>query len=299
MFKRIALFILTNLAVMLVIGVVLHLLGLDRTSGHSMGNLLAYAAVIGFTGSFISLLMSKWTAKMATGAVVIETPQTQVERWLVDTVSDLSQRAGIGMPEVAIYEADDPNAFATGAFRNSSLVAVSTGLLEGMDNDEVRAVLAHEVSHIANGDMVTMTLLQGVMNTFVVFLSRIIGNIVDKAVFKSDGPSLGTFLVTIVLQLVLGILAALVVNAFSRHREYRADAGAASLVGPDPMIRALARLHALSEAGNEPALPQKVAAFGIRGGSMFGNLLSAEALSTHPLIEKRIAALRDIQRGVA
>lgn len=294
MFKRVGLFLITNLAIIVVLSVLLRITGLDRAGYGSLGSILAYAAIIGFTGSGISLLMSKWSAKFSTGAVVIETPQGSTETWLFNTVSELASKAGIGTPEIAVFESDDPNAFATGAFRNSALVAVSSGLLQHMEKDEVKAVLAHEISHVANGDMVTLTLLQGVVNTFVIFASRVIGSIIDKAVFKSDGPGIGSFVITMLLQIVLGILASLVVLAFSRHREYRADAGAASLVGAGPMIGALVRLKEASEAGSESALPEKVAAFGIRGGSAFGRIFSSGMFSTHPPIELRIQALREI-----
>jgi heat shock protein HtpX len=286
--KRIFLFIVTNLAVMLVLGVVASLLGVNRfltSNGLNLGALLGFAAVMGFGGAFISLLMSKWMAKMSTGAQVITQPQSADEAWLLDTVRTLSQRAGIEMPEVAIYEGE-PNAFATGAFKNSALVAVSTGLLEGMTRDEVEAVIGHEVAHIANGDMVTMTLIQGVMNTFVVFLSRVIGYAVDSFLRKGDdrdsGPGMGYYITTIVLDIVLGFAAAMVVAWFSRQREFRADAGAADLMGrKQPMVNALARLGGMHTG----ELPKSVAAFGIAGG--IGQLFS-----THPPIEDRIAALQ-------
>ena len=287
--KRIVLLVLTNVLVVVVLGVVASLLGVNQYltgSGLNLGLLLGYALVIGFGGAFISLLISKPLAKWSSGVQLIEQPQNADEVWIVQTVQRLAQQAGIGMPEVGIFEGE-PNAFATGAFRDSALVAVSTGLLQGMTRDEVEAVLAHEVAHIANGDMVTMTLIQGVMNTFVVFLSRVIGYAVDSFLRKNDeersGPGIGYYVTTIVLDIVLGFAAAMVVAWFSRQREFRADAGAAQLMGNrQPMIDALARL-----AGMTPGeLPKSVAAFGIAGG--IGQLFS-----THPPIEERIAALRD------
>jgi heat shock protein HtpX len=285
--KRIALFLLTNVAVLAVITIVLRVFGLDRAvtsaSGLQFGQLLAFSAVVGFTGSIISLLSSKMMAKASTGAQVITTPSSDAERWLVETVQRLAQKAGIGMPEVAIYEGD-PNAFATGAFRNSALVAVSTGLLQSMNKEEVEAVLAHEVAHVANGDMVTLTLIQGVVNTFVVFLSRIVGSIVDRAVFRTErGTGPGYFVTVMVCQIAFGFLASIVVAWFSRRREFRADAGSAQYVGsPLPMINALKRL-----GGVEPGeLPQAMHGFGItdKAGIM-------ALFSTHPPIEQRIAAL--------
>ncbi len=284
--KRIFLFILTNVAVIAVLSVVLRILGLDRAGGPGAGygELLAFSAVVGFTGSIISLLMSKSMAKMSTGARVITQPTNEVEQWLVATVQRLAQRAGIGMPEVAIYEGE-PNAFATGAFKNSALVAVSTGLLQSMNKEEVEAVLGHEVAHVANGDMVTLTLIQGVVNTFVIFLSRVIGSIVDRAVFRNErGAGPGYFLTVIVLQIVLGFLASIIVAWFSRRREFRADAGSAQFLGsPTPMVNALRRL-----GGMEPGpLPEAMKAFGIadRAGIM-------ALFSTHPPIADRIAALQ-------
>ena len=286
--KRIVLFILTNLAVLVVLSVVLKLLGLDQAmysqTGLDYGALLAFSAVVGFTGSIISLLMSKTIAKWSTGAHVIEQPGNEAEAWLVETVRKLAQAANIGMPEVAIYEGE-PNAFATGAFRNSALVAVSTGLLQSMNKEEVEAVLAHEVAHVANGDMVTLTLIQGVVNTFVIFLARVIGSIVDRAVFKSErGNGPGYFITVIVLQIVLGILASMIVAWFSRRREFHADAGSAQYLGsPSPMVNALRRL-----GGVEPGqLPEAMKAFGItdRPGWM-------ALFSSHPPIEARIAALQ-------
>jgi len=286
--KRIALFLLTNLAVMVVLTVVLRLLGLDGAAmgqaGMQLGPLLAFSAVVGFTGSIISLLMSKQMAKWSTGAHVIGQPANQHEAWLVETVRKLATKAGIGMPEVAIYEGD-ANAFATGAFRNSALVAVSTGLLQSMSHEEVEAVLAHEVAHVANGDMVTLTLIQGVVNTFVVFFARIVGSIVDRAVFRSErGNGPGYFITVMVCQIVFGVFASMIVAWFSRHREFRADAGSADYLGsPQPMVNALARL-----GGLEPGvLPKAMSGFGItdRGGIM-------ALFATHPPIEERIAALQ-------
>jgi heat shock protein HtpX len=291
--KRIVLFLLTNLAVMAVLAIVLKLLGLDRAGGMGgaelqLGPLLAFSAVVGFTGSIISLLMSKSIAKRSTGAHVIEQPANEHEAWLVDTVRRLAAKAGIGMPEVAIYEGA-PNAFATGAFKNSALVAVSTGLLQSMNHEEVEAVLGHEVAHVANGDMVTLTLIQGVVNTFVVFLSRIVGTIVDRAVFRSErGTGPGYFITVMICQVLFGILASIIVAWFSRRREFRADAGSADYLGsPQPMMNALARL-----GGLEPgALPKTMSGFGItdKGGIM-------ALFSTHPPMEERIAALQARRR---
>ncbi|MBO14387.1 MULTISPECIES: protease HtpX [Herbaspirillum] len=287
--KRILLFIATNIAVLVVMSVILSLLGVDRfltRSGLNLPMLMVFSLVVGFTGSIISLLMSKSMAKWSTGARVIETPMNGTEAWLLQTVGKLAQRAGIGMPEVAVYDGE-PNAFATGAFRDSALVAVSTGLLQGMTQDEVEAVLGHEVAHIANGDMVTMTLIQGVVNTFVVFLSRVVGYFVDSALRRnneSSGPGIGYMVTVMVCQIVFGIGASIIVAWFSRHREFRADAGAARLLGtPQPMINALARLGGFSPEG----LPQNMAALGIsdKPGIM-------ELFSTHPPLEQRIAALR-------
>jgi heat shock protein HtpX len=261
--KRVFLFIATNLAVMLVISIVLSVLGIGRVAGPNglnMGSLLAMSAVIGFTGAIISLLISKPMAKWSTGAQVISAPSNSDEQWLVSTVQKLADKAGIRMPEVAVYEGE-PNAFATGAFKNSALVAVSTGLLQSMTHEEVEAVLAHEVAHIANGDMVTMTLIQGVVNTFVVFLSRVVGYFVDKQINKDgNGQGIGYVVTSIVCQIVFGLLASIIVAWFSRQREYRADAGAAKYMGqPNSMINALARLGGV-ETGE---LPKNIAAAGI------------------------------------
>ena len=273
---------------MLVLSVVARLIGVDRyltANGMNMGMLLAFAAVIGFGGAFISLLMSKTMAKWSTGAEVITQPRSQDEAWILETVQRLSQRAGIAMPEVAIYEGE-PNAFATGAFKDSALVAVSTGLLANMTREEVEAVLGHEVAHIANGDMVTLTLIQGVVNTFVIFLSRVIGMLIDNALRKNDeeshGPGMGYYISSIVLEIVFGILASIIVAWFSRQREFRADAGAAQLMGrKQPMINALARLGQMQSG----ELPANMAAFGIT--SDLGKLFAS-----HPPLEERIAVLQ-------
>jgi heat shock protein HtpX len=287
--KRIVLFLLTNIAVLAVLAVVLRLFGLDRVAygatGLDYGSLLAFSAVVGFTGAIISLLLSKPMAKWSTGARVIEQPRDQVEVWLFDTVKRLADRANIGMPEVAIYEGE-PNAFATGAFKNSALVAVSTGLLQTMNKEEVEAVLGHEVAHVANGDMVTMTLIQGVVNTFVVFLSRVVGSIVDRTVFRTErGTGPGYFVTVIVCQILFGLLASLVVAWFSRQREFRADRGSAQYLGsPNPMINALRRLSGTTEAS---ALPESVRTLGITDKKgMFA------LFATHPPFEARIAALQ-------
>ncbi len=288
--QRILLFLATNIAIIAVLSITMRLFGIESLLDQQGVNLdinsvLVYAAVIGFTGSFISLALSKWTAKRMTGAQVITSPQNATERWLVDTVTRQAQQAGIGMPEVAIYQSDAPNAFATGMNKNSALVAVSSGLMNAMTQDEVEAVLAHEVSHISNGDMVTMALIQGVVNTFVIALSRIIGHMVDRTVFKTErghGPAF--WITSIIAELVLGILASIIVMWFSRQREYKADAGAARLVGPNKMIAALQRLNGTSTE----ALPDQLDAFGISGGQ--GGL--SKLFMTHPRIEDRIAALR-------
>jgi heat shock protein HtpX len=288
--KRIFLLILTNFAVMAVLLVTTRLLGVDRfltANGLNLTALAGFSLVIGFGGAFISLLISKPMAKFSTGARVISQPQNADEAWIVQTVERFANQANIGMPEVAIFEGE-PNAFATGAFKNSALVAVSTGLLRNMTREEVEAVIGHEVAHIANGDMVTMTLIQGVMNTFVVFLSRVIGYLVDSFLRKGDnqssGPGMGYYITTIVMDIVLGVLAAMIVAWFSRQREFRADAGAAQMMGrKQPMINALARLGGVT-AGE---LPKTMQAMGIAGGL-------GKWFSTHPPIEERIAAL---QRG--
>ena len=288
--KRVFLFLVTNLAVVFVLGIVANLLGVDRwltANGLNYGGLLVFAALFGFGGAFISLAMSKWMAKRSTGAHVITEPRDATERWLVDTVRRQAQQAGIGMPEVAIYDAPDVNAFATGMSRNSALVAVSTGLLRSMSKDEAEAVLGHEVSHVANGDMVTLTLIQGVVNTFVIFLSRIVGYFVDRVVLKNDrGHGIGFFVASMIAQVLLGILASIIVAWFSRRREFRADAGGAALAGRDKMIGALQRLK---QAHEPAALPDGLQAFGISGGP--GGGFKALFMS-HPPLDDRIAALR-------
>jgi heat shock protein HtpX len=285
--KRIVLFLVTNLAVMLVLSITLSILGVNgflAANGLNMGALLVFSAVVGFTGSFVSLLISKPMAKWSTGARVIDAPATPDEQWLVSTVKRLADKAGVAMPEVAIYEGA-PNAFATGAFRDSALVAVSTGILESMTRDEVEAVLGHEMSHVANGDMVTLTLIQGVVNTFVVFFARVVGYVVDKAIFKTErGIGMGYYLTVFVCEMVFGILASIIVAWFSRQREFRADAGSAALLGsPRPMVSALRRL-----GGLEPGvLPQSFQAHGItEGDNKFLGLFAS-----HPPIAQRIAAL--------
>ena len=291
--KRIFLYLATNLAIILVLGITLRLLGFERILDEQgvdldLNSLLLFAAVFGFGGSFISLMMSKWTAKRFTGAQVIETPRDATEQWLLATVRRQAEAAGIGMPEVAVYDAPDVNAFATGMSRNNALVAVSTGLLRGMSEGEAEAVLAHEVSHVANGDMVTMALIQGVVNTFVIFLSRVIGHIVDRVVFKVErghGPAF--WITAIVAEIILGILASIIVFWFSRQREFRADAGGAKLAGSGKMIGAL---QALQRAHGQPQLPDQLAAFGINGGIGAG---IKRLFMTHPPLDARIAALRE------
>jgi heat shock protein HtpX len=290
--KRIVLFLVTNIAVMVVLSIVLSVLGLNRfvdESGLNMTVLLGFSAVVGFTGSFISLLISKPVAKWSTGARVIDGSEGSNEYWLVNTVHSLADRAGIGHPEVAVYEGE-PNAFATGAFKNDALVAVSTGLLQSMSRQEVEAVLAHEVAHITNGDMVTLTLIQGVVNTFVVFLARVVGYFVDRAVFKTErGIGPGFYITVIVCEILFGVLASIIVAWFSRQREFRADAGSARLLGsPSPMINALAKLGRL-EPG---ALPQSIATAGIVNKNGFMALFSS-----HPPVEERIAALQSRAPG--
>jgi heat shock protein HtpX len=281
---RIGLFIMTNMAVMLMLSIVAKITGIDRHAG-GMGPLLLYSAVIGFTGSIISLLLSKPMAKWTTGAKVITNPSNEVEAWLLQTVKRQADAAGIGMPDVAIYPAPDSNAFATGAFKNSALVAVSVGLLNNMRRDEVEAVLAHEVSHISNGDMVTMALLQGVLNTFVVLISRIVAQVADSALRRDNddsGPGFVYFIVSMVMQLVLGVVASIILAWFSRRREFRADAGAAKIAGAGKMVAALERL----KGGGEPHLPQSVQAMGISGSK------AMSLFATHPPLDARIAALR-------
>jgi len=288
---RIGLFLATNLAVLIIASITLKLLGVDRLTDTDLTSLLIFCAVIGFSGSFISLFLSKWMAKKSTGTQVIEQPRTHNEQWLVETVQRLARDAGIGMPEVGIFPAHESNAFATGWNRNNSLVAVSQGLLERFSREEVEAVLAHEIGHVANGDMVTMTLIQGVVNTFVMFFARIFGSFVDKAIFKNEnGPGIGYFVATIFAELVLGILASIIVMWFSRWREFRADAAGANLAGTGAMIGALRRLQA--ESGRESEMPAALTAFAISGGLKNG---LAGLFMSHPPLEVRIAALQ--QRG--
>lgn len=291
MFKRISLFLITNLAVILLLSLVWNVLAAsgvippDLLGGY--GPLLVMSAVFGFGGSIISLLISKWIAKRTTGARVIEQPQNSTEMWLVETVRRQAQQAGIGMPEVAIFDSPEPNAFATGPTKNSALVAVSTGLLQRMERDEVEAVLGHEVSHVANGDMVTLSLLQGVVNTFVIFFARIIGGIVDSFLRGKDserGPGFGYFISVMVCELVLGLFASMIVMWFSRYREYRADAGGATLAGRTKMMNALRRLASVH---GESDLPKSMTAFGIRGGGVM------RLLSSHPPLEERIRRLAE------
>ena len=288
--KRIVLFLATNLAIIAVLSVTLRLLGVERIldeqgTGLNLTSLLVFAAVFGMGGAFLSLAMSKWTAKRFTGAQVIEQPANETERWLLETVQRQARDAGIGMPEVAVYDAPEVNAFATGMRRDAALVAVSTGLLTAMSRDEAEAVLAHEVSHVANGDMVTLALIQGVVNTFVIFLSRVVGHIVDRVVFKNERGHGPAFWVTsIVAELVLGILASIVVMWFSRQREFRADAGGAQLASRGKMIAALKRLA----AAHTTPLPDQMAAFGIGGTAAYG---LRRLFMTHPPLEERIAVL--------
>ena len=286
--KRILLFLATNLAVVFVLNVTLRLLGVDRifdaSGGLNLNSLLVFAFVFGFAGSLISLAISKWTAKRLMGVQVITEPRNANETWLVNTVRSHADRAGIGMPEVGVFDSPEMNAFATGARRDNALVAVSTGLLRNMSRQEAEAVLGHEVSHVANGDMVTLALIQGVVNTFVIFLSRVVGHIVDRTVFKTErGQGPAFWITTIVAELVLGILASIIVMWFSRQREFRADAGGARLSGRDAMIGALERLR----ANRDGTLPDQLAAFGISGGKGFARLFMS-----HPPLEERITALR-------
>lgn len=286
--KRVFYFLLTNIAIMLVLSITMRLLGVGpylTANGMNYTSLLIFSGVMGFGGAFISLAISKWTAKRMSGAVVIEQANTQTERWLLSTVRQQADKVGIQMPEVAIFDSPEVNAFATGMTKNSSLVAVSTGLLRGMTQEEVEAVLAHEISHIANGDMVTLTLIQGVVNTFVMFFSRVIGNIVDKAVFKTkDGNGPAFFITMIIAEMVLGVLASIIVMWFSRQREFRADAGSANLASSQKMIAALERL----KNAHEPSvLPKQMAAFGI---SSLGGM--SQLFASHPSLDDRIAALK-------
>lgn len=291
---RIALFLLTNLAVMVVAGIILSVLGVGRYMSHghlNLANLLVYCAVFGFTGSLISLFISKWMAKRSMGVELIENPRNADEQWLMTTVAELSQKAGIKMPEVGIFAAQESNAFATGWNKNDALVAVSLGLLQRFNRNEVRAVLAHEIGHVANGDMVTLSLIQGVVNTFVMFFARIIGFVVDKALSgnrdeESSGTGIGFYIATFVAEMVLGILASMIVAAFSRYREYRADAAGAHLADRSSMISALQRLQAETQHGMESAMPASMQAFAISGG--VGRLFAS-----HPPLEDRIQALRN------
>jgi len=291
LFKRIGLFLITNLAILVLLSFMARILGVDRfltANGLDMGALLLFAAVWGFGGALISLAISKWSAKMMVGAQVIENPSNPTERWLVDTVRRHAQLAGVGMPEVPIYDAPEINAFATGANRNKALVAVSTGLLQQMTPDEADAVLGHEMSHVANGDMVTLALIQGVVNTFVIFLARVIGYLVDRVVLKNDRDSVGIgyWITSIVAEIVLGFAATMIVMWYSRRREYRADAGGAQLAGREKMISALERLKAVHEPST---LPEQVKAFGIAGRPGGGLAL---LFMSHPPLDDRIAALR-------
>ncbi len=297
MFKRIGLFLATNLAVLALVSIVMSVLGVNP---RNFGGLVIMAALFGFGGSLFSLMISKWTAKKFTGAKVLENPTSEGERWLIDTVRRQAEAAGIKQPEVAIYDAPEINAFATGPSRNNSLVAVSTGLLRAMDRDEAEAVLAHEVSHVANGDMVTMALLQGVLNTFVIVLARVVGRVIDGYISGGrDGPGLGYYAIVFVLDMIFGLFASMIAMWFSRHREFRADAGGAALAGKTKMIAALERL---AQTYGESTLPKQVAAFGISGGVGSG---LKRLLMSHPPLEERIAALRnatpeasDVRQGV-
>lgn len=288
--KRIIYFLATNLAIMLVLSITMRLLGVEpylNANGLDLKNLLAFAAIMGFGGAFISLAMSKWSAKRMSGAVVIEEPRTPTEIWLIKTVRTQADMVGIKMPEVAVFDSPEVNAFATGMTKNSSLVAVSSGLLNKMNKDEAEAVLAHEISHIANGDMVTLTLIQGVVNTFVMFLSRVVGYAVDKIIFKTEKGTGPAFFVTMIIaELILGVLASIIVMWFSRQREFRADAGAAKLSSSKKMIAALERLR----DEHEPSvLPKQMAASGISGSGAGG---LKRLFTTHPSLDERIAALR-------
>ncbi len=293
--KRVFLFLATNIAIMVVLSITLRLFGFEgildeRGVDLNMNALVIFAGIFGMGGSFISLAISKWTAKRMTGAKVIESPANETERWLLDTVKRQAQKAGVGMPEVAIYNAPDPNAFATGMWRNNALVAVSSGLMQGMTRDEVEAVLAHEISHVANGDMVTLALIQGVVNTFVIVLSRVIGHFVDRVILKNErGHGPGFWITAIVAELVLGILASIIVMWFSRQREFRADAGAARLAGPGKMVAALRRLQT---SVGQPHLPDQLAAFAISGQISRG---LKRLFMTHPPLEERIAALERLR----
>lgn len=292
---RIGLFLLTNLAVILVASVTLNILGVGHYleqsgSGLNLGNLLIFCAVFGFSGSIISLLLSKTMAKMGTRTQIIEQPRSADEQWLVETVADLSKKAGIGMPEVGIFPAQESNAFATGWNRNNALVAVSLGLLQRFDKEEIRAVLAHEIGHVANGDMVTLSLIQGVINTFVMFFARIIGHTIDRAVFKNEGGhGIAFYITTFVAEMILGVLASIIVMRFSRYREFRADAAGADLAGRGAMIRALQRLKMEVDAKVPSSMPDSIYAFGISGG--FKERMS-DLFASHPPLDRRIEALQ-------
>ena len=289
--KRIFLFLATNIAIMVMLSITASVLGVNRyltQNGIDYSALFGFALIFGFGGAFISLAISKWSAKRATGAQVITAPSNAQERWLVETVQRHAQAAGIGMPEVAIFPAHEVNAFATGMSRNNALVAVSSGLLQNMSREEAHAVIGHEVAHVANGDMVTLTLIQGVLNTFVIFIARAVGSFIDRAVLKNEnGPGMAYFTIHIALEIVLGIMASMIVMAFSRHREFRADAGGARLSGRQNMIAALRRLQAVYE---ETQLPGKLTAFGISGSRKSG---LARLFASHPSLEERIAALEN------
>jgi len=289
--KRVFLFLATNIAIMVMLSITASVLGVNRyltQNGINYSALLGFALIFGFGGAFISLAISKWSAKRATGAQVITAPSNAQERWLVETVQRHAQAAGIGMPEVAIFPAHEVNAFATGMSRNNALVAVSSGLLQNMSRGEADAVIGHEVAHVANGDMVTLTLIQGVLNTFVIFIARAVGSFIDRAVLKNEnGPGMAYFAIHIALEIVLGIMASMIVMAFSRHREFRADAGGARLSGRQNMIAALRRLQAVYE---ETQLPGKLTAFGISGNRKSG---LARLFASHPSLEERIAALEN------
>ena len=298
MFKRLVLFLATNLAVLALLSIVMSIFGINPSS---FAGLLVMAAIFGFGGSLISLLMSKWIAKRTTGAHVIDQPRNETERWLLDTVRRQAQAAGIGMPEVAVYDAPEINAFATGANRNKALVAVSTGLLRAMQRDEAEAVLGHEISHVANGDMVTMALLQGVLNTFVIVLSRVVGRVIDGYLSggRDSGGGIGYFVTVFVLDMIFGLFASMIAMWFSRHREFRADAGGATLAGRDKMVAALQRL---SQTYGASTLPKQISAFGISGGVGHG---FKRLFLSHPPLEERIEALRnwqpnsgDVRQGV-
>jgi heat shock protein HtpX len=294
--KRIFLLIVTNIAVMVLLTLVVHALGLDqyiRAQGYNVGGLLAFAAVFGFGGAFISLALSKWTAKRLMGVQVIDQPRSAAESWLFNTVKQHADRAGISMPEVGIFDSAEMNAFATGARRNNALVAVSTGLLNGMQQQEAEAVLGHEITHVANGDMVTLTLIQGVVNTFVIFLARVIGNFVDRAVFRNEnGRGIAYIATVIVAEIVLGLFASMIVMWFSRRREFRADAGGAQLAGTGNMIGALQRLKIEQERRQPQGLPAQMAAFGISAGVPHG---FKRLFMSHPPLDERIAALQAAQ----